>query len=415
MSGKRLPFRENEPQAVDRRLREEVIEATAVLRAELAPRLSQLDLGSGTVTLQNLVGSLRLPGGDILEVTPKVPTNADWTTAIIHLLNRETRIAVSGSRRSESSPRPSDLTAALAVEYARRLESAVRGDGPLEMYEHEQILNRRLNGRLNVGAWARSAVIDPTIFPIERDILSGDNDFTRGLSIVAGMLSRTASGGQLPSRLRRLQSDVIPGHALPTYVNPSVVRRRPPAQWRRYLPAWDIASALLRNRSVLGDPGRSTGLEVAIEPWPLLETLLERVLQAAADDPDNAIRFVPKGKHRLLHQNGKTARSVEPDGVLADTDGNVIATFEAKYTAPTEHPHRSHVYQALATAAALHSPTAVIVYPGDQPEKQYDIVGFQGRPERLITMGLSLFTYRRGEGERPRADRILQAILTPAT
>jgi hypothetical protein len=383
-----------------------------VLRTELAPTLPQLAFGRNTITLQNLVGSFRLPRGDIIEVDPKVslPDATDWPTAVVQLLSSSTRIAVSGSRRSTPSPRSTDLTAALAIEFARRLENAVEADGPLEVYQREQRRSRRLNGRLDVGAWIRSAPIDPTVFPISRDSLSSSNDFTRGLSIVAGMLSRTAPGGQLSSRLRRLQAAVVPGHPLPTYVNPAVAQRRPPTQWRRYGPAWDIAAALLRNRSVIGEPGRSAGLEVAVEPWPLLETLLERSLRAAAAKPGNEMRAVPKRLYPLLKRDVQAASFVEPDGVLADAAGNIIATFEAKYTVPADRPHRSHTYQALSAAAALRSPIAVIVYPGDQAVDHFDIVGFQGQPLQLVTMGLSMFSYRQGAGERERGARIVDAI-----
>lgn len=406
----RLLFREYEPRQVGSDFRENAIATAAQLRTDLQPRIPQLSVSGSTLTFQNLIGSVKLPTGQVVEVLPKVPSGDDWTTAVIHLLEPTTRIAVSGSRRSDGSRRKDNLTAALALEYARRLERAIRGEGPLQAYQRIQSRGRRLNGQLDVGAWIRTAAIDPTLLPVRRDVMTTDNDFTRGLSIVAGMLGRSVTGGQLGSRLRGLQRTVIPGHAIPSYVNPSVVRRRPSVQWQKYLPAWDIAVALLRHRSVIGDPGHANGLEVAVEPWPLLETVLERALRAITAQVDNPLRMVPKRRYPLLTRGSRPVSWVEPDGMLIDGSGGVVATFEAKYTVSRDVPFREHSHQALSTAAALSSPASVIVYPGTEPIRRFDVVGFNGEPVRLVSVGLEMFTYRRGPGDDARATRLLDAL-----
>ncbi len=345
-------------------------------------------------------------------MAPKIAAS-DWTTAVVHLLSAETRLTVSGSQRSQSTARKDDLTAAIAIEYARRLERALRADGPIQVYERRTQRTRRLNGRLNVTQWMRNVASDPALFPVTRDELSPDNDFTRGLSIVAGVLGRSAAGGEASSRLRRLQSAIIPGHPLPAFVNPSVGGRLLPTQWGSYRSTWDIAAPILRNRSVVGDPGHSNGLEVAVEPWPLLETLLERTLQKLTMQRSD-LTFEPKRSHALLKLGtGRVAQSVEPDGALSWSHGGIAATFEAKYAAMSGAPQREHVFQALATAAALNSPLSVLVYPTDDAPKWYELQGFRGRPTHLVTVGLSLFKYRRGEGDASRAD-LIRALIEEA-
>ena len=404
-----LTFVENVALSVSDRHRSELVAASKVLRRDLAPRLSQIALGDGTVTLQNLVGSFRLGWDNAVRVSPKIGQVSGWSDAVVQLLEPTTRISVTGSRRSSTSPRPHDLTAALALEFARRLERAVRQAGPIEVYERHDLSTRRPNGHLNISRWVRGAILDPATFPVSRDELSSANDFTRGLSVVAGQLSRSAVSSDLSSRLRRLQSAVIPGHPLPIHVSPSIARRALPAQWAKYRPAWDLAAALLRNHSVFGDPGRSIGLEVAVEPWPLLETLLSRTL--ATLSALNPLYVVPKSQHSLLHhKDGSVATSVIPDGALRSDNGKVIATFECKYTAPRQTPLDSHVHQALTTAAALEAPIAVLVYPNDEPPKTYSIPSFHGRPATLVTVGLSLFSYTRGSGEVERAT-LIRSIL----
>lgn len=404
----RISFIENVSRPVDDQLRAELLAARVALRKDLAPRLEQLVVGETAATLQNLVGSFRLPRGDVVDVLPKIDVGLDWSEAVVQLLTIDTRISITGSRRSRATPKRNDLTSAIALEYARRLETALRHAGPIEVYERHHFLSRRPRGHLNISKWVRTALLDPTLFPVSVDELSGANDFSRALSVVAGQLSRSVPGGELSARLRRLQSAVIPGHATPSHAPPAVARRTLPAQWSTYRPAWDLAVALLRNQSVIGDAGRSIGLEVAIEPWPLLETLLTRALHALASD--TGVNVVPKTKHPLLrHTDGSTATKVIPDGALR-LDGKTVATFECKYTVPGATPEDGHAHQALATAAALGAPVAVLIYPNEEPARSYQVAGFHGHPATLVTVGLSMYSYRRETGDQERAT-LLRPIL----
>lgn len=408
----RLIFKENVAQKAVPELFHEIAVTTQQLDAVLRPRRAVVSLEGDAVTFVNLIGSARLPNGDVVEVSPKASGLLDWTSAVVQLLEPNTRVSVTGSQRSLPSARRADLVSALALEYARRLESALRHEGPISVYERQHHKSRRLSGHLDGTAWIKSSVLDPTVFPHSFDALTPANDFARALSLVAGWLSRAANGGELSSRLRRLQTAIIPGHAVPTYVNPAVARRSLPTQWAMFEPAWYIAASLLRHRSAIGDPGRATGLEVAVEPWPLLETALTRALRTLARiNPD--YEFLAKAKYPLLLEGERTAVSVIPDGVLRK--GNVTAaTFEAKYTVPGSTPSESHVYQALSAAAALSSSVSVLVYPGAEKPKRYTITGFHNTPVVLITVGLRLFSYKGGGiGDTERAKLIADILTVP--
>jgi hypothetical protein len=207
-----------------------------------------------------------------------------------------------------------------------------------------------------------------------------------------------------------LETAVIPGEPIPHFVNSSVANRSLPSQWTNFQPAWDIAAAVLKNRSVVGAPGSTVGLEVAVEPWPLLETLLERSLSALETIYlDEGYKFEAKRSWPLLDRAGKRALQVEPDGLLTK-HGEVVATFEAKYTRPGPAPAREHTFQAITTAAALGAPLAVIVYPGDEPFRRFDIRGSSEYPRDLVTMGLSMFSYLRPVGDESRARQLHQLL-----
>lgn len=407
----RLRLREYEGRELPRESGAMVVDAIQGLTKTLQPRFSQVSRSDAVVEARNLIGSVRMSDGTVLEVEPKVPADVTWPHAVVQLLREDSRISVTGSQRSRQGDSRRDLTAVIAFEYARRLERALSKEGPLQVFERQNHSSRRLNGQLDVSAYARSAWRDPVLFPIRRDELTVANDFARGLSLVSHAFRRSVTDTALSARLRRLESAVLPGHPLPEHINPSVALRPMPAQWRAYRPAWDIAAAVLRNRSIINDPGHSVGLEVAVEPWPLLETLLERSLDAI-ERASSGLRSPPKSRYPILLFGEQVAGEVEPDGVLQNISGEVVATFEAKYTRARAHPKEEHRYQALSTAAVLHSPLAVLVYPGGEAPKIYDVKGFNGQPARLATIGLNLYSYDRNSGAESRARAITDLVAT---
>lgn len=404
----RIVFTENEPQQVSPEDAADILASVEELRRILKPRLKQVEQSGNSLTLRNLVGSVRLPSGRVLEVNPKVLVDDTWAESVVQLIDDSTRIAVTGSQRSQQSPSRNDLTTAIAYEYARRLELALRREGPIQVFERHNVTSGRLNGRLDVTRWVRSSILNPTKFPVARDEFTVANDFSRGLSVVSGYFRRSVSDPGLSSRLRRLETDIVPGHALTSFVDSAVANRQLPAQWAKYGPSWDIAAAVLKNRSVIGDPGHTVGLEVAVEPWQLLETLLERTLKAVAEKDDFTFEVVEKTTHALLYQEQEAMQWVIPDGVLK-RDGKVVATFEAKYTNPGQLPADNHIYQAITAARALGSPLSIIVYPAKAPPQVFEVAGGQ-TPSRLVTLGLDLFGYRRDGGTSYRAAILIQLL-----
>ena len=138
---------------------------------------------------------------------------------------------------------------------------------------------------------------------------------------------------------------------------------------------------------------------------------------SAHSRPSNASR-TDSGGYRsgypILKLGKASAGEVEPHGVLQDGSGKVVATFEAKYTVPSAHPKQEHRYQALATAAVLHSPLSVLVYPGTEAARIYDVQGFNGQPAHLATFGLDLYTYEREAGDATRARGVTELLIASA-
>ena len=103
----RLTFKELATQEVEHQLQADLLAASTQIGEQLKPRRPILNVDGKRVTFVNMAGSMRLRTGEIVEVSPKVDGDPDWTQAVVHLLEPNTRIAVTGSRRSQP---PTDLT-----------------------------------------------------------------------------------------------------------------------------------------------------------------------------------------------------------------------------------------------------------------------------------------------------------------
>lgn len=243
---------------------------------------------------------------------------------------------------------------------------------------------------------------------------------------VAEVLATRTVNTRVAQHLRRLAREIRPG--LPPHVSldPGVASVPLPPQWREYQRAWATARAVILRVAPLQRDGSLDGLGLAVEPWPLLETLLHRSVRAAAIagqsgglalhaheqtlSPFLKVHEPTTGPWAPVH----TDRQVEPDASLT-LDGRVLATFEAKYSVPSYHRTRTHFFQATATAAAVGAPVAVLVYPEAAPTVRWDVQGFDGKPATVLAVGLDMYGYRRGPGDEARGKAILAAIATAMT
>jgi hypothetical protein len=385
---------------------------TTQLRPRLRPVISE---EAGQFTVRNVVGTVRLDDVTALEVAPKVGADEDWVRAVLDLLVGPDRIDIGGERLSGLAPSRPELLEVLASAYATRLRRALHRDGPLLLIHRRHDRLAVFKGKLQTSPYLRAASWRPHVFPVGYDVLSPDNDFARAMAFVARLLAASTTSPNVRGSLLESASALRPGCAEEVQVDPAVALRPFPEQWGVYRPAWSIAVAVLTRTSPLRATGQHHGVEVAIEVWPLLERLLERALNDAARTAQASGRplmRVPKAATPLLTSPsaGGSPRGVEPDGQLVE-NGATVATFEAKYSARGQRwPNDDHVFQALSTAAACGSPLAALVYPESFPFVWWDVIGFGGHPKELVAVGLGLFSYRRGVGDRERGDLLLKLL-----
>ena len=414
-----LKIVEGEPFSLEGELRAPVRDACRRVEAQLAPSFRMLEEAYGQFTVRGVVGTIAIRSGIVLDVQPKTEVGEDWIRAVLDLLVRRDRADVAGERRAAYASHRNLLDTIAAV-YADRLGRALRRDGPILVMERQNAVLPMLKGKLLTTAWVRRATWEPQRFPVTFETLTADNDFSKGLAWVATLLGHGTSLLRTRGNLLHTAHALRPGAADVTYVGSHVALRRLPAQWAAYEPAWDVASSILSRRSLLGSVGSRFGVSIALEAWPLLERLMERAVRAAvrlAGERGWVLRAAPKHQTLLLNAAdgyALKARRVVPDGRIVDSDKH-LATLEAKYAriSVADGPPREHVFQALSTAAACDSRLAILVYPDQFEPVWWDVKGFNGRPGHLTAIGLGLFTYRRGIGDKERGERLLDLLSGP--
>lgn len=391
-------------------------DAVERLRAKLKPSFNLLSERAGTFRLTNVVGTIDLGGGTVVQVAPKVSVGDDWTTAIVSLLTGKEGIDVAGDRLSGFALAHNKLLDAVASVYLQRLERAFRQEGPIVLMEQKASALPNLKGKLDVSKWTRTALWRPHIFPVVRTEFAQDNPFTRGLLLVSETLAHMSSNQRTRSGLRALSRDLSAG--LPKFapLPTGLASRSLPEQWSAYKPAWSLAIAILSKTSLFGPTGSHSGVGLALEAWPLLETLLERTLQAAermGKTQGRNLSYRIQGDVGLLRPLGPLPQakfSPTPDGRLFE-DGRLLASFEAKYSSyDGNSPQREHIYQALSTAAACGAPVAVLVYPEVFEPQVWAVSGFGGRPAHLVAIGLGLYRWYPPAESNFRGEMLLRLL-----
>lgn len=413
--------------SLERAQAERLRDAIDRLQAKLKPRVPLLSESGGKFQLLNVVGTVDLGGGTVIQVAPKIAAGAEWVTSVVSLLTGREGIDVAGERRAGFSKNHNKLLEAVAQTYLRRLERAFRQEGPIVLLERRGAELPYLQGRLDATRWARTALWRPHIFPVVRTEFAQDNPFTRGLVLVSDTLAQVSTDQRTRAGLRALSRDLSVG--LPRNAPPpnGIAARSLPEQWSAYKPAWSLAMAILSRTSLFGPTGSHSGVGLAIEAWPLLETLLERTFQAlerVAKATGRSLSYQMQGEIVLLSPRGHPPQerfAPKPDGRLFE-NGQLLATFEAKYSPyDGKSPKREHVYQAVATSAACGAPIAVLVYPDSFEPQVWNVSGFSGRPTVLLAVGLGLFQWQSPSDNDARAARLLafldglssQATATP--
>jgi len=414
---RRIDVLEGQPFTVGLKVEPQLRSAMTRIQRQLRPRLPLLAEANGQFVVHNIIGTIRLNHQTVLEVVPKTAHGENWQAAVLDLVMEGDRIDFGGDRLGGRIPRPTRLLDVLAVVYAERLLLALRRDGPICMIERQSGAMDYIRGKLDLTQYLRDVLYRPHRFPVSFDGLTKDNDFARGMAIVARHLADATDSMVIRSLLTDLAESLGGYEAGDQRPIDALARREIPPQWAAYRPAWSIAVAVLSRISLLRPIGTDHRLEVAIEAWPLLERLLVRALRRirSVEPRFQDYSYTSQVAIDLLKPLGSNglASVVKPDGMLL-SGSRTVATFEAKYApAGSGTPERAHVFQAISTARAWKSPLAVLIYPERFDARWAQIQAPNLYPRYLVAIGLDLFSYRQGLGDQDRAERLANVLRGP--
>lgn len=414
MSSRRLSVREGQPFTLTGERPDLLRSAFAQAMARLRLRVGGLtDLGGSKFRIDNLIGTF-VVGATEIDIAPKCESGDDWIRSVLSLME-DGRILPAGERAGDAGARAT-LLDAMAQTYADRLASVVATEGPITLVARREVSGSFLTGRLNVAKWGASASWQPHVFPSEVQELTRQNDFNATLAYVALMLSGATRDVRLRTRLVDLAAQISSGAGAVSSLPAGIEDRELPSQWASYSPAWTIAKMVLRQRLPLSERRMVEGMSLAIEPWPLLETLLDRSLKRAVSlhrDERPGLRAFKQREVRFLDPIGvgHSPAILKPDSIIAEGD-RILANFEAKYRdfAVTGRPLPEECYQAITAARAVCSPVAILVYPGRVTPRSWKVLQSGPHPARLAVVGLDMFSYRRGSGDNQRANLLMSLL-----
>ena len=383
----------------------------------------ELDLNFGGVTrlagrlrFDNMIGTISTRQS-VLEVAPKTRPGEDWIPAVLDLMGGHAA-ALSGEVSASESAKTRGLLSLLSLIYTRRLGEALSAEGPLTTIESRAERSSMLTGRLRVEEWALRAAYEGHVFPVDRQHLTIQNAYARTLGYVGQLLAPHLDEPRARRQLAESVDALTDGREIESSpANASHLDL--PEQWRAYESAWAIAQMILRRTSRFGTRPQAHGLSFVIEPWQLLEELLERTVQALAVDlTRGGILHVARAQNDTaflvqIETEGAKGRHVHlrPDCVLY-REGSPVISFEAKYRdyARTGGPRREESYQAITAARALGTKLAVLIYPNGIETRVFEVRTPANAPRHLAVVGLDLFAYRRGAGEVESAQKLKTSL-----
>lgn len=381
--------------------------------AELALNFGGVTRLPNALRFDNMIGTIATPAATV-EISPKTNPGQDWLQSVLDLLDGRP-VSITENTPASDSAHQSTFVELIARIYTSRLGQALSAEGAITTIETEFTRSNMLNGRLRVEDWVKRAAYDGHRFPVDRQVLTTNNVYSAALSYVGQLLSHHIRDGST----RRLLSDSIVelSGGREVLVPPiNAIGLELPDQWGSYQPAWVIAQMVLQQKSRFGERPHAHGMSLAIEPWILLERLLERTLTVLARQlGEDGRSYTSRQQHQTVFLTGSmrddARRFLKPDCVLL-CDGVPVVNFEAKYRdyEQTGAPLRTESYQAITAGRALGTPLSILVYPNSCATEQFIVNKLGHPPEELAIVGLDLFGYRRGQGELPRAERIRRLL-----
>jgi 5-methylcytosine-specific restriction enzyme subunit McrC len=323
--------------------------------------------GKPRVSTSSYIGVAALPSGRRLNVTPK-QTVSRLLTLLQYALDVSSTTVDKETSFSGAETFIDAFGALFTAKLRQLLTRGIRRD-----YTRIESIETAVRGRLDVQRQLQRPTPVPTDFAVEYDTLTANTTANQAILAATQILTRLVEGDTLAAALSR-QATQLRQTVEPAHVTPAEIEAIETTRLNAYYADLLELSRLVVQRRFFEDltAGAVASFGLFINMNTVYEAVVERAVRvgAAQINPD----YTVEGKGSLGDLiDGPHAVGMEPDAVVLDGEGCVIAVADAKWK--TGGDSSGDVYQLTSYMLAEEVP-GLLVYPQqDATERQSMVQG----------------------------------------
>lgn len=321
--------------------------------------------GKSRVSTSSYIGVAALPSGRRLNVTPK-QTVSRLLTLLQYALDVSSTTVDKETSFSGAKTFIDAFGALFTAKLRQLLTHGIRRD-----YTRVESIETAVRGRLDVQRQLQRPTPVPTDFAVEYDTLTANTTANQAILAATQVLTRLVEGDTLAAALSR-QATQLRQAVEPAYVTPTEIEAIETTRLNAYYADLLELSRLVIQRRFFENltAGAVASFGLFINMNMVYEAVVERAVRvgAAQINPD----WTVKGQGSLGELiDGPHAVGMQPDAVVLDEEGCVIAVADAKWK--TGGDSSGDVYQLTSYMLAEDVP-GLLVYPQQDATERESVV-----------------------------------------
>lgn len=321
--------------------------------------------GEPRVSTSSYIGVAALPSGRRLNVTPK-QTVSRLLTLLQYALDVSSTTVDEETSFSGAETFIDAFGALFTAKLRQLLTRGIRQD-----YTRIESIETAVRGRLDVQRQLQRPTPVPTDFTVEYDTLTANTPINQAILAATQVLTRLVEGDTLAAALSR-QATQLRQTVEPVHVTPAEIEAIETTRLNAYYADLLELSRLVIQRRFFENltAGEVASFGLFINMNTVYEAVVERAVRvgAAQIDPD----WTVKGQGSLgALIDGPHAVGMQPDAVVLDEKGCVIAVADAKWK--TGGDSSGDVYQLTSYMLAEEVP-GLLVYPQQDATERESMV-----------------------------------------
>lgn len=324
--------------------------------------------GKPRVSTTSFIGVAALPSGRRLNVTPK-QTVSRLLTLLQYALDVSSTTVDEETSFTGAETFIDAFGALFTAKLRQLLIRGIRRD-----YQRIESIETAVRGRLDVQRQLQRPTPIPTDFAVEYDTLTANTTPNQAILVATRILTCLVEGDTLAAALSRQAMQLRRQTVEPAHVTPAEIDAIETTRLNAYYADMLELSRLVVQRHFFEDltAGAVASFGLFINMNTVYEAVVERAVRvgAAQINPD----WTVEGQGSLGDLiDGPHAVGMQPDAVVLDEEGCVIAVVDAKWK--TGGDSSSDVYQLTSYMLAEEVP-GLLVYPHqDAPERESEVQG----------------------------------------